>query len=154
MKIIKIFYILSIALLLSGCRACSTADKMIDNAYETAYDEFKPEELLRKYEWFKDASAQLDNKIATLKSYEARFKSMKETYGNDSLNRKVWDRGDKEQYNVWDSEYLGLKASYNELCAEYNSAMKKFNYAFCNAGDLPDGATTPLPREFKPYINN
>ena len=42
---------------------------------------------------------------------------------------------------------------HNQLCAEYNSAMSKFNYRFTNIGDLPEGATEPLPREYKPYIN-
>lgn len=51
-------------------------------------------------------------------------------------------------------EYLGLKASYNELASQYNAAMVKFNYAFCNAGDMPDGSMQPLPRQYKPYIIN
>lgn len=25
---------------------------------------------------------------------------------------------------------------------------------FANQGDLPQGATDPLPREFKPYVSN
>lgn len=154
MKIQKGIQLLLIALLLSGCRACVTADKMIDNGYKTIYDQFKPEELLRKYEWFKDASSQLDQKIATIKAYESRFKNLKESYGKDSSSRKVWDRSDKEQWNVWESEYIGLKASYNDLASTYNAAMVKFNYAFCNAGDMPQGTGTPLPREFKPYITN
>lgn len=127
---------------------------MIDNGFKTAYQQFKPEELLRKYEWFKDASAQCEQKLATLKSYESRFKDMKAQYGKDSLSRRLWDRSDKEQWNVWESEYLGLKASYNDLSAQYNAAMVKFNYAFCNAGDMPYGSMTPLPREYKPYIIN
>lgn len=135
-------------------KTCSTVGKFSDNLQNTIYEEFKPEELLRKYEWFKDASSQLEQKLATLKSYEGRFKSMKGTYGADSVNRKVWERTDKEQWNVWESEYLGIKASYNDLCAQYNSAMVKFNYRFCNVGDLPKGADVTLPREFKPYITN
>lgn len=135
-------------------KTCSTASKMVDNGLNTAYKEFKPQELLRKYEWFKDAAAQCDQKIATLGSYESRFKSLKASYGADSLKRKTWDRSDKEQWNVWESEYVGLKASYNELSAQYNAAMVKFNYRFCNVGDLPQGAEIPLPRSFKVYINN
>lgn len=147
-------YLSIILVLLSGCRACNTADKMIDNGFKTVYDQFKPEELLRKYEWFKDASSQLDQKVATLKSYESRFTSLKKSYGSDSISRRSWDRSDKEQWNVWESEYLGLKASYNDLASQYNSSMAKFNYRFCNRGDLPEGADEPLPKEFKPYITN
>ena len=127
---------------------------MVNNGINTAYKEFKPEELLRKYEWFKDASAQCDQKLATLKTYETRFESMKQGYGTDSLKRSKWSRTDTEQWNVWESEYLGVKASYNDISAQYNSAMTKFNYRFCNAGQLPQGADVVLPREFKPYITN
>lgn len=126
--------------------------KMASNALDTAYDEFKPEEVLRKYEWFKDVAAQCDQKLATLQTYESRFQSMKETYGQDSINRKTWSRSDMEQWNTWMSEYLGLKASYNSLSSEYNSAMSKFNYVFANKGELPKGIDTPLPREFRPYL--
>ncbi len=133
---------------------CNTASKMVNNGINTAYEEFKPEELLRKYEWFKDAASQCDQKLSTLKSYEARFQSMKESYGADSLKRRNWERADIEQWNVWQSEYLGIKASYNDLASQYNAAMSKFNYRFCNAGSLPRGADIPLPRDVKPYINN
>jgi hypothetical protein len=30
----------------------------------------------------------------------------------------------------------------------------KFNWRFTNVGDMPPGATTPLPREYKPYVEN
>ena len=109
---------------------CNTADKFVNNGLNTAYEEFKPEELLRKYEWFKDASTQCEQKLATIKSYEARIKNLKESYGADSLSRKNWERADIEQWNVWQSEYLGIKASYNDLAAQYNGAMAKFNYRF------------------------
>jgi hypothetical protein len=135
-------------------KTCSTASKYIDNGVNTAYEEFKPEELLRKYEWFKDASSQCEQKLATLKTYESRFKSIKQSYGADSLKRKNWARTDIEQWNVWESEYLGMKASYNDLSAQYNGAMAKFNFRFCNVGGLPGGADQPLPREFKPYLTN
>jgi hypothetical protein len=45
-----------------------------------------------------------------------------------------------------------MKYSFNQLAADYNAQMAKINYAFCNVGQLPQGATTPLPREYKPYI--
>lgn len=158
MKIGKIFgwtiLVLVLFLALSTLLGvCNTAGKFVDNGLKTVYEEFKPEELLRKYEWFKDASAQLDQKLATLKSYELRFLSMKAGYGTDSTSRAKWARTDQEQWNIWQSEFLGVKASYNDLASQYNAAMAKFNYRFCNAGDLPQGATEPLPREFKPYIN-
>lgn len=116
---------------------------------KVAKDEFGPEELLNKYEWFKDASAQLDKKLADIAIYESRMKTMEGSYKN--LERQKWPREDREQYNVWASEVAGTTASYNSLAAEYNAQMSKFNWRFTNTGDLPKGATVPLPREYKPY---
>jgi hypothetical protein len=56
--------------------------------------------------------------------------------------------------NQWNGELDGVKASYNDLAADYNSAMSKANVNFTNVGDLPKGASEPLPREVAPYIND
>lgn len=124
--------------------------RLCNEAVDVAVDEAGPRALLKKYQWFKDASAQLDKKTADVKVYEARFKSMEEGYKGQ--RRIEWAREDREQFNLWTSEVAGIKASYNGLAAEYNSAMSKINWAFCNQGDLPKGAETPLPREYKPYV--
>lgn len=131
---------------------CNTAVKMQDNAQKVVYDEFKPEVLLQKYEWFKDASAQLDAKLANLKDYEQRLQSMKDTYGDNANHREKWSRSDMDQWNTWQSEMSGVKASYNDLAAQYNAAMAKFNYRFCNKGQLPKGISDTVQREYRPYL--
>lgn len=68
--------------------------------------------------------------------------------------RTDWPRADLEQYNLWSSEFAGVIASYNGLAAEYNAQMSKANWAFTNVGDLPDGASEPLPREFATYLEH
>lgn len=141
-----------ILLLVLFIGTCNTGAKMITNAQQTVYEQFSPSELLKKYEWFKDASAQLDAKNANLSDYRQRFGSMKEGYGTDSLHRNKWSREDKEQWNIWESEESGVKASYNDLAAQYNAAMAKFNYRFCNKGQLPAGASETLPREYREYL--
>lgn len=108
---------------------------------QVAQKEFGAKALLKKYEWFKDASAQLDKKMADIQVYEHRLK--------EPVSR---DRLDREQRNLWLNELSGVKASYNSLAAEYNSQMAKINWAFANAGQLPPGASEPLPRSHKPYI--
>jgi hypothetical protein len=118
---------------------------------QTVKKEFSPSAMLKKYEWFKNASAQLDKKIADIDVWGTKIKSLEGQYTGKS--RTEWLRSDAEQYNIWQSEINGIKSSYNSLAAEYNSAMSKFNYAFCNVGDLPEGAENPLPREYKPYIS-
>ena len=137
--------LLIISIIISSCG-------WIGEANTVAREEFGSRALLEKYEWFKDASAQLDKKLADVKVYQARVNNMRADY--DGIARKDWDRTDKEQMSVWQSEVAGVKASYNGLAAEYNSAMAKFNWQFCNKGTLPEGATEPLPREYKTYIGN
>ncbi len=116
-----------------------------------AKEEFGPRAALKKYEWFKDTSAQLDKKKADIEVYQGRVDDLEETYKDTP--RKEWAREDREQHNIWKSEVAGIKASYNLLAANYNSQMKKFNWKFANAGELPEGADEPLPREFKPYVS-
>ena len=120
-------------------------------AITVAKEEFGPREMLRKYEWFKDAAAQLDKKRADISVYASRVSSMESDY--EDTSRKDWDRTDKEQTSLWRNEVAGVTASYNGLAAEYNAQMAKFNWAFCEAGTLLKGASVPLPRAFKPYID-
>ena len=144
-KIIIAFFIISIPLsiLRFGCG-------FFKEAAQVAQEEFGPRALLEKYEWFKDASAQLDKKIADISVYEQRLTSMNETYNN--VSRLEWPREDREQYNIWASEVAGVRASYNSLAAEYNSAMAQVHKAFINIGKMPEGGFENLPREYREYI--
>lgn len=118
-------------------------------AAQVIQEEFGPREALTKYEWFKDASAALDGKRATLLVYETRFAALGEQYGKTP--RGQWAREDREQWNLWTAEVAGIRASYNTLAADYNAQMAKFNWRFANRGMLPAGASDPLPRDYKPY---
>jgi hypothetical protein len=124
--------------------------RYIKDAKDTLFQETKASTLLKKYEYFKEMSAQLDKKVADISIYSGKIKSLEADYAG--VKRPDWARDDREQLSIWKSEFDGVKASYNSLAAEYNSAMSKINYSFCNVGDLPAGAATPLPREYKPYI--
>lgn len=123
---------------------------MMKDAKQTAIKELAPSVLLKKYESFKDMYAVLSKKQSDIGIYEQRISSMKNSYGGEK--RSQWDRTDKEQFNQWHSELVGVKASYNDLAAQYNAQMAKMNYRFTNVGMLPEGATNPLPREFAPYL--
>lgn len=140
-KFIGLFLILLISL--TSCR-------YFQDGKDTAFKEFKPSALLKKYEYFKNVSAQLDKKVADIGIYETKLSSIKKDY--IGISKKNWPRDERENYNQWATELAGIKASYNLLASEYNAAMSKFNYAFCNIGSLPQGATTPLPKEYKPYL--
>jgi len=106
-----------------------------------ARKEFSASALLKKYEDFKDLSAAIDRKRADIEVYKSEIDSY-----------KVTDKEDKEYIMQRRAEMMGIISMHNELCSEYNSQMSKFNYRFTNVGDLPQGNTEPLPREYKPYI--
>lgn len=124
--------------ILSGCG-------YVGDAYNTTFQETKASTLLKKYEWFKNAAAQLDKKAADIKLYEIRIQTLEERFKDKELKRY-----ETEQLTLWQTEMIGVKASYNSLAAEYNSNMAKINWAFTNAGQVPAGGE-PLPREFRTY---
>jgi hypothetical protein len=109
---------------------------------DVVQQQIDPAELLRKYELFKDESAQLDAKFASIKIKQHQI---------DAMKNAPMDRTNREQLMIWQQELGGMKYSFNSLAADYNAQMSKINYRFCNRGDLPAGASAPLPREYKPY---
>jgi hypothetical protein len=149
LKVIKTI-VLFLLVLVSIAAGVNYGCRWISNAGDTAFRELSPSAMLKKYEWFKDASAQLDKKQADIRVYDARLTSLAEAYKGEP--RSKWPRDDREQHSLWSSESAGVRASFNSLAAEYNAQMAKINWAFCNVGQLPAGANVPLPREYKPYV--
>jgi len=119
-------------------RGCSVAGEVAT----VAQKELGATALLKKYEWFKNASAQLDKKRADIKVYENQIAR--------GAGRAT-DRFTQDRLFQWETELMGVRSSYNSLAAEYNAQMAKINWRFTNIGDLPSGASEPLPRSFKPY---
>ena len=119
-------------------------------------EQFGPKAVLEKYEWFKNAAAQLDAFTATIEANKARITAIEGTYvdeNNKAIPRSKWARSDIEAYNQVLTEIAGIKGAYNNLAGEYNAAMAKVNFRFANQGDLPAGASQVLPCSFRPYIN-
>lgn len=114
-----------------------------NDAAKTTYDQYKVSALLKKYEYFKDMSAKIDEKRATLNAYREELTELKGDLSTE-------DR--RTNYQQRKSEAFGILSVYNSLVADYNASMAKFNYAFCNKGDLPASNLEPLPREHKPYV--
>lgn len=142
---VALFFIWLICLVLGhGCSyVAETAD--------VVHQEVAPDVLLKKYSWFKDASAHLDEMDANIQVFDARVKSVKETYGADASK---WPRDVREQLALNSAELAGVKAAYNGLAADYNAAMAKIQWRFCNVGQLPSGADKVLPREYRSYSTN
>lgn len=141
MKYVGWFFL--IIVLMVGLSITGSVMNWFGRSADIVQQQVDPFELQRKYEWFKDTAAQLDDKQANIKVFEARKKHQ------HCDNAK--DRVHIEQCDVWEQETAGVIASYNGLAAEYNAQMAKWNWRFTNVGQLPQGATQPLPREFKPY---
>ena len=121
-------------------------------AGQVVQKEFGATAALKKYEWFKDAAAQLDAKAASIKVYESRMAALRADYAGQP--RAKWSREDREQVNLWEQELAGIRASYNGLAAEYNAAHAKLNWVFADVGSLPAGAAVALPREDRTYLEN
>lgn len=117
-------------------------------AADVVQQEIDPAVLLQKYSWFKDAAAQLDARHADIVVYEHRFQAIGGKIGECPQGG---DRVSREQCMVWVQEVSGIIASYNDLAAQYNAQMAKINWRFTNRGQLPQGASEPLPREFRAY---
>jgi hypothetical protein len=132
-------------LFIAGFWAMSAAGWFASRSIEVVQQQIDPAELLRKYELFKDEAAQLDAKNASIKIKQHQIEGMK---------GMPTDRTNREQLMIWQQELGGMKYSFNALAADYNSQMSKINYRFCNVGQLPQGATVPLPREYKPYMED
>lgn len=111
---------------------------MCSDTAQTVQKEYAPSAMLKKYEYFKDLSAAIDEKRATIETYKSVLATIEDKTSFD--------------YQQSRNEMLGLISMHNSLCKEYNAAMSKFNYAFCNKGTLPATNLVPLPREIKPYI--
>jgi hypothetical protein len=111
---------------------------MCSDTAQTVQKEYAPSAMLKKYEYFKDLSAAIDEKRATIETYKSVLVTIEDKSSFD--------------YQQSRNEMLGLISMHNSLCKEYNAAMSKFNYAFCNKGTLPATNLVPLPREIKPYI--
>lgn len=150
-KIIGLLFVVFAGFSLLGVGACAIGlvGGATTNAAKVVRQEFYPDAILRKYEWFKDASAALDKKAADIGVYDKRLKELDAAY--EGVPRGKWPRDDREQRAIWSSEAAGVRASYNQLASEYNAEMVKFNWRFTNVGDVPQGGK-PLPREYRPYI--
>jgi len=124
----------------------------VGEAAQVVKEEVSPRAIQAKYEWFKNTAAACDERRASIKVYESKLTNLEEDY--EGISRREWDRTDKETMSLWQQEVAGIKASYNILASKYNAQMAKWNWRFCEAGRLPEGATEVLPREFKPYVTD
>lgn len=144
-------WIIALIFIVTGIGIVGKFAGWFGSAAQVVAEQVDPRALLAKYEWFKDAAAQLDALHANINVYDQRRKSIELAY--DGQKRSAWTRDDRQEWDQSYSEVAGVKAAYNTLAADYNARMAKINYAFTNVGGVPQGAA-PLPREFRTYEVN
>jgi hypothetical protein len=147
--------ILCIGLLVVGLPFCLIASCTLDwfsEAATVAQNEFGPREALRKYTYLKAVASQLTAKKQSLDVLANSLKQFKLDYSNKPISD--WPRVDKETYRQKQSEFEGLKLSYNNLVGEYDQLMSQFNWKFASSKSLPFGADEVLPGEgaFTTYL--
>lgn len=88
-----------------------------------AKQELGPQAALKKYEWFKDTSNELNRKLTDINIYEQRTSKCYKFTPN--------------KCDIIEEQLFGLKSNYNSLVAEYNSNSKKINWELFDAEDIP-----------------
>lgn len=135
--------------LMAACSVTNFGCSMLNNGLQTVKQEFQPSTLLAKYEEFKKLHAALESMQSTIATLENSMASTIEMYGQDATK---WPRDVRQDVASSRIEIAGTKGRFNQLASEYNAKMSMFNYRFTNVGDLPQGATEPLPRAYVLYI--
>ena len=102
------------------------------DAADAAKKEFGPKAMLTKYEWFIDTSKQIERMQADITIYQVKQEICVVPKGMYKA-----DRIEREQCMLWAQEVAGIKSSYNDIVAEYNSASSKFNWSMFDTANIP-----------------
>lgn len=139
-SLLVVFALLAGAATLSFCTFAG-------DVISTAATDMSPDNLLKRYEWFKESAAQLSKKKQDVEIAKADLASLADSYGDNALE---WPADVRQERSQMRAELRGIIGSYNRLAGEYNAAMAKINYKFTNVGSLPAGAEEVLNREVAP----
>lgn len=98
-----------------------------------ANEQFGPRAMLAKYEWFKNASAKLDEQSANLLAYRAKIDAFKSDY--EGIKKSEWPRDERQAFNQLRAEYQGMLQMYNSVASDYNAQSSKFNWSSFDTTD-------------------
>lgn len=87
---------LLLILVLCGCG-------YISDAQNTVFQQTKASAVLKKYEWFKDAAAQLESFDATIKVQQKRLEFLESDRAN-------WTRDDRQNWNQISNEIVAFQS--------------------------------------------
>ena len=123
----------------------------LSKAVNVVAEQVDPQRLLREYETFKEIHAALTSRRQGIDVLQSRVSTFMQDY--EGVSRKDIPRDDRNALTQMRSERAGMVLMFNDLAADYNARMAKVNFRFCNVGDLPQGVTEPLPRNYVLYLN-
>lgn len=125
----------------------SHATQWFGQATNVIHNEFSPQTMLNRYNWFKDCYSRINSFDANISAYKNTLIETRKTYGEPN----TWPVDVRKDISLQTREINGILSMRNNLASEYNANMAKFQFRFTNVGDLPAGATEPLPREIIEY---
>lgn len=118
-----------ISLVIAFIGVLSFGYSMLSSTAKVAKKEFGAEAALKKYEWFKDASNEIERKLKDIQVYENKIEKL---CSNDKSNNCM----------IMQEQLFGLISNYNGLVADYNSASSKFNWNLFNTENIPTNYKT------------
>lgn len=129
--------------------------RVVKEAADVAVEEFGPRAAVTKYEWFKDTYAALEAQKANIAAMDSQMAGIKKDMvdkNGKALPMSAWPRDMREDYSQARTEVVGLKHAFNSLAAQYNANHAKLNWKWADIGNMPAGASQPLPREVAEYV--
>lgn len=120
-----------------SCSAAGLIGTFFGEGRQVIKEELGPRAMLKKYEWFKDAAAQLDKYKADIVNFQEQIDDLRADY--EGVPRKDWDRVDKQTMSQYKQQRTGVLAMYNRLAAQYNAQSNKVNWQYFDTtdGDVP-----------------
>lgn len=112
-------------------------------AGQVAQQQFGPDAMLKKYEWFKEQSAAIKKMEADIDMFKQREQKVKEQYAGYGDDMTKWPPDVRVQYNhaaeQSRDDRLAVTSQRNNLVRDYNAASSKFNWEpFLKNADRPD----------------
>lgn len=116
-------------------------------AAQVLREEVGPRAINQKYEWFKNAAAQIRAKSANIEALKKRNAA----FGESAGPRETWHRVDRETFAQYQTELTGAIGVYNTQVGEYNAQMSMWHTRFTNFGAMPAGWEDITPKGFPEY---
>lgn len=114
----------------------------LDSGAKVIQNEFSPEAMLKKYEWFKVQSARIQKAQEDIKNLKIESDVTGQYEKDNGKDHSKWSplalNSYQEELSLNKQQRLAQVSNTNGLIAEYNAQSAKFNWAgFKTRDDLP-----------------